>query len=68
MANETKMTKLEAPKPKEKTFSKRAFLNSSEFKADVPLLYVILEDGKKYTKQEVILLINKAKNKEVNNG
>ena len=56
---------LQQEKPKVKRFSKKAYVNAVEYAVDAPLLDVLLEDGIKYSKQEVDELLLAYKNKEV---
>lgn len=44
-------------KPKEKSFTKEAYLKSQEYKLYQDLLKVLLKDGGKYTKKEVNTII-----------
>jgi hypothetical protein len=59
----------EVEQPKEKTFLKSAFLKSAEYRNDAPLLAILLIDGERYTKHQVVDVLVEYKNKEViNNG
>ncbi|MGF0095005.1 hypothetical protein ACQRC6_01075 [Peptoniphilus sp. SGI.035] len=47
------------------TFTKEQFLNAKEPIGNVDALYAILEDGKEYTKEEVLKLYDDFMNREV---
>lgn len=67
MAKVVEETKTARAAVKEKKYSKNVFLRSPEHSSEWPVLAALLQDGEKYSKTEVSILLEKFKKTEVNN-